>query len=67
MRKPVRRFFCMQRYVVKRDALDKGTPKCDFSNRLSHPGYAVHSRPDRMPCGTLRPTVYFLSKAGASA
>ena len=27
MEKPVRRFFCMQRYVVKRDALDKGTPK----------------------------------------
>ena len=29
MEKPVRRFFCMQRYVVKRDALDKGTPKRD--------------------------------------
>ena len=42
-------------------------PLCDFSNRLSHPGYAVHSRPDRMPCGTLRPTVHFLSTAGASA
>ena len=27
MGKPVRRFFCMQRYVVKRDALDRGTPK----------------------------------------
>ena len=39
----------------------------DFSSRLSHPGYAVHSRPDRMPCGTLRPTVHFLSTAGASA
>ena len=25
--KPVRRFFCMQKYVVKRDALDRGTPK----------------------------------------
>ena len=42
-------------------------PLCDFSNRLSHPGYAVHSRPGRMPCGTLRPTVHFLSEAGASA
>ncbi len=27
MWKPVRRFFCMQKYVVKRDALDRGTPK----------------------------------------
>ena len=27
MGKPVRRFFCMQKYVVKRDALDRGTPK----------------------------------------
>ena len=27
MGKPVRRFFCVQKYVVKRDALDKGTPK----------------------------------------
>ena len=27
MGKTVRRFFCMQRYVVKRDALDSGTPK----------------------------------------
>ena len=42
-------------------------PPDDFSSRLSHPGYAVHSRPDRMPCGTLRPTVHFLSTAGASA
>ena len=42
-------------------------PPDDFSSRLSHPGYAVRSRPDRMPCGTLRPTVHFLSEAGASA
>lgn len=27
MGKPVRRFFCMQKSVVKRDALDRGTPK----------------------------------------
>ena len=27
MGKPVRRFFCMQKYVVKRDALNRGTPK----------------------------------------
>ena len=27
---PVRRFFCMQKYVVKRDALDRGTPKCSI-------------------------------------
>lgn len=27
MGKPVRRFFFMQRYVVKRDALDRGTAK----------------------------------------
>ena len=28
MGKPVRRFFCVQKDVVKRDALDRGTPKC---------------------------------------
>ena len=27
MGKPVRRFFCMQKGVVKRDDLDSGTPK----------------------------------------
>ena len=27
MGKPVRRFFCVQKDVVKRDALDRGTPK----------------------------------------
>ena len=27
MGKPVRRFFCMQKDVVKRDALERGTPK----------------------------------------
>ena len=30
MGKPVRRFFCVQKGVVKRDALDRGTPKCSI-------------------------------------
>ena len=33
MGKPVRWFFCMQKYVVKRDALDMGTPKCSILYR----------------------------------
>ncbi len=39
-------------------------PPGGSSSRLSRPGYAGRSRPDRMPCGTLRPTVHFLSEAG---
>ena len=54
------------RAYVNDNFVDKGMC-ADFSSHLSHPGYAVHSRPDRMPCGTLRPTVHFLSEAGASA
>ena len=33
MGKPVRRFFCVQKDVVKRDALDRGTPKCSSPYR----------------------------------
>ena len=37
MGKPVRRFFCMQKYVVKRDALDRDTPKCSIKGLMACP------------------------------